>query len=954
MMNVLTDILCDTSSMMTPQSFKGALSQNKISQHDISSKQGSLHILDSVSHISGMDRPLSTVNHSSPSNINIFNSSSQIHMNSNMDSGFPERSDVSVFSDSFPEIVPSWLAHDFMKVSDNLPSPDILSNVSDIYSTHPENEHLEMLDLGFPPELTSQDNPNNLNRSCIDDNQKLLVELPMQRFSNSNSLIIPSFNDMSNTHLHISMNKNDIQYQKYKQNRHDVDSTRSLMNSVLPCENELLHLPLPSSLTEQCLNSSSSPSMISNSQSQSVVCDKLPQINLNHLDSLLGNDSALSEIQLLRHNYPTVRLAENAPNSHSNRACLNNYNPNGSLISCNAGNMLSSNLPPLPHVQDASVQVSFDMPTAHNRPVNINCFSCSEVGLESPIETIQCFKCKFCDYISIHKCAVASHIGISHSKISASTSISENSLTNVRSDNFNPAYIGGQTETRFSTTKDSLTVSVNMAPAINSSGNTNSMIPESEKCSVIGIDKYSCMQCNSFYSNVDEYNSHMFSIHNIKPVRSNQLDLAQNTLVGYQLISINNIVTVPSEDQKNPYKNTTIKNISKLPQNDLNRNTKRKILPKESDDDQYFFKKIPPKKSANENSSTNNEKNISSHKKAWQKKMRRELGTYICEFKGCNVRFRAIDNLEYHRKCHSIGPNAFTCPECGMNFENWGTLAGHLWRTHGNDMELHACDRCPFRTYSLSRLENIHKLIHGEECLFLCDTCGKSFKNGKQLRNHRVQHLKPKEKKSSFKCNTCSNMFKTKRLLLLHESSIHNKIKPYMCMHCKYSTGKKSSLDMHIRLHTGEKPFKCDECSYCSSDHNTLRRHKNKHSGDKPYKCPYCPYSCIQASRYKVHLKRHPDRNDGLMFSCNICSFKTIKRETYILHMCEHESENRPSGESSTAEIHSTHETFPLAEAMGISLSHSDNSSNFHNKNIQSFFNSFNVNMVSVDQESIN
>lgn len=70
---------------------------------------------------------------------------------------------------------------------------------------------------------------------------------------------------------------------------------------------------------------------------------------------------------------------------------------------------------------------------------------------------------------------------------------------------------------------------------------------------------------------------------------------------------------------------------------------------------------------------------------------------FRCEFKGCNIRFRALDNLEYHKKCHVSGGNSFACPECGMTLVNWGTIANHLWRIHKNDMELHACDQCPFR-----------------------------------------------------------------------------------------------------------------------------------------------------------------------------------------------------------------------------------------------------------------
>ena len=623
-MNVLSNILCDTSdilcdALMPPQNFKGTLPQNKMLTHDIASKQGAL-LLDSVSQISNLNRSLSSVNHSSPSDISIFNSTDQIHIPSNIDSGFEDRNSISVFSDSFPDKVPSWLAHDFMKVSDNLTSPNILSNVSDIYTSNREHEHLEMLDLGFTPELTSQDVSNSINRSYIDDSQKLLSNLPMQRIPNSEPLILP-FNDINNPHMHISINKANMQYGKFKQNRLDVNSAQSLMNAVLPSENDLLHLPLPSNLSEQCLNSTSSPS-ISNSQSQShpvdVVCDKLPQINLNHLDSLLGNEATLPDIHLLRHDFPNVRHNEDNCNTNSNRTCLDNYNPSDSIILCGTNNILGPNVSSLSQSQDVSVQVSVNVLPETNLSGSGNCYSCNEVSPESPIEVVQCFKCKFCDFVSIHKCAVASHINIMHSKPPENASINKSVPNNIRSDNLNSLSVGGQSETHFNNNNTAMVSDV--TSVLNSNQNNPALISEGNVNS--NSDKFTCVQCNIMFVNMNEFNMHLLSNHNSK--NNVQLNSTNSSTVGFQHIPVNNITKNVLSEKDNV--NFLINDISTVPQNDPKKTTKRKIYPKKTDETQ---KKDQPKKALNESSIVNNEKNKSSHKIAWQKKMRRELGSYM-------------------------------------------------------------------------------------------------------------------------------------------------------------------------------------------------------------------------------------------------------------------------------------------------------------------------------------
>ncbi|KAJ8923938.1 hypothetical protein NQ315_006714 [Exocentrus adspersus] len=253
-----------------------------------------------------------------------------------------------------------------------------------------------------------------------------------------------------------------------------------------------------------------------------------------------------------------------------------------------------------------------------------------------------------------------------------------------------------------------------------------------------------------------------------------------------------------------------------------------------------------------------------------------------CAFPSCKVRFQDQDKLTYHLNCHT--DCGFKCNECGEKYLFWKPLTSHLWRLHRIDMDLYSCDKCEYKSFSLAKLNNIHKLIHSEVRAFLCDICNKSFKNSKQLRNHKMTH---KNKSHLLHiCEGCSKTFTDRRQLKIHMDVVHKKIRPYLCSYCGYKGSSRSSLKMHIRQHTGEKPFSCESCSYTTSDHNSLRRHKLRHTGQKPYKCTYCSYACIQSSTYKTHLKtKHPGMEKDLMFTCHQCQFRSVNKDMFTSHL---------------------------------------------------------------------
>lgn len=279
---------------------------------------------------------------------------------------------------------------------------------------------------------------------------------------------------------------------------------------------------------------------------------------------------------------------------------------------------------------------------------------------------------------------------------------------------------------------------------------------------------------------------------------------------------------------------------------------------------------------------------VSNKKKASTNSTNEEIG-FSCNIDNCAVRMRSLENIEYHRRCHNGAQ--YSCPECDHVHCHWNGMSTHLWRAHLINMELFSCDQCSYKTTSYSKLINMHKRIHGSERPFLCDTCGKGFKNTKQLRNHRSIHYASSRMRQEHEgeCDVCGRTFSTVRKLRLHKDNVHHKVRRHLCSNCGYCASSISSLKMHMRQHTGEKPFKCNECDYQTSDHNSLRRHKMRHSGAKPYKCPHCTYACIQSSTYKAHIKtKHPGLDNGLMFSCNECNFHTVKEDNYLAHLGEH------------------------------------------------------------------
>ncbi|PSN32351.1 hypothetical protein C0J52_21637 [Blattella germanica] len=571
------------------------------------------------------------------------------------------------------------------------------------------------------------------------------------------------------------------------------------------------------------------------------------------------------------------------------------------------GNSTLTKRKKLPNNEDAS------------KEKEVQCLNSKESGMDAYIEEVSCFKCKLCPYLTIDKKGVEIHVQMTHNSQIAGNQIetrqpikcpgcknefftSKSLKIHLSQDHFvdnaelkvlvESVLRNCRETTKLDRKRRKQVLKNNSNENSSSSDNTDSKDLPNSNCIVevrnlpipeVTIDECSKIRVRNLNTEtLSEINQPLPVPANVAPVNETREednsncasdDVRDGTLV---------IDDDPLMQQK---QNCDFKMIKTDAETAYEQSIHSAVLLCEVLDDALAQKKQKREKKPSTSSS-------SPRKKRGRPKGSKNV---LAEnFENVSTNNAPVEKeFDYHRRCHHV--DKYLCPECSQEVIHWNSLSTHLWRYHGIDMELFACDLCSYKTNSYSKLMNLHRRIHGDERPFLCDTCGKGFKNPKQMRNHKAIHT-AKQKTAMGECDVCSRTFSSLRMLRVHKDNVHGKLRPHLCNYCGYSASSRSTLKMHMRQHTGEKPFHCDECDYETADHNSLRRHKMRHSGDKPYKCPHCTYACIQSSTYKVHLNtKHKGLETGLLFSCHMCSFRSVRKDNYLAHVAEHEIGANPS-----------------------------------------------------------
>lgn len=238
------------------------------------------------------------------------------------------------------------------------------------------------------------------------------------------------------------------------------------------------------------------------------------------------------------------------------------------------------------------------------------------------------------------------------------------------------------------------------------------------------------------------------------------------------------------------------------------------------------------------------------------------------------------------------------CNRCQKTMENLTELTQHLASTHAVDFKTPenllmpykltdlTCQLCQQEFQSFVVLDH-HMSSHYSK--YVCDTCGKGFRQKYCLTSHLVTHVKKK-----FECRKCNATFDNYYRKRKHDVTEHRICKKFnSCPHCPekfiHYPGRLKHL---IKVHGYKRPeFKCPTCDKVYINNALLRSHiRNVHLQERNFECNICQNKYLWKCELTDHMKSHVQSRD---FVCTYCGKGFFRRRNLNEHLAIHVEEFR-------------------------------------------------------------